>query len=263
VSAWQLALAALAGAAAGAVNALAGGGTLISFPALLALGLPPLAANIANTIALCPGYVGAVYAQRADLRGQFRRVRVLLPIALAGGLAGALLLVRTRERAFGQAVPWLLLGACALLAAQERLRARLAARAARRQDDTAGDRTWNGLPALLALPLVAAAAIYSGYFGAGASVIALAALGVAFADTLPRLNALKQVASFGSNCAAALLFAATATVNWQVVSVMALGAIVGGAGGGRLARSLSPRLLRGVVLLLGISVAVVYLLRSS
>jgi uncharacterized membrane protein YfcA len=254
ISASQLALIALAGVATGAVNALAGGGTLISFPVLLAAGIPPVTANVTNTIALCPGYLGAVFAQRRELHDQARRLYTLLPVAVACSLGGALLLLHTAERAFGRAVPWLILGACVLLAAQQRLRAWLEARES--QDAGAVH-----LP--LALPLIGAANVYGGYFGAGASVIVLAALGLSYTDTLPRLNALKQALSLTTNCAAALLFAASGPVNWSVVPVLAAGALIGGAWGGRLSRRLSPRVLRNVVVLLGLIVAATYLWRAD
>jgi uncharacterized membrane protein YfcA len=248
----QLALIALAGLATGAVNALAGGGSLISFPVLLAMGVPPLTANVTNTIGLCPGYLGATHAQRQDLRGQGARLLVLLPVAVACSVGGALLLLHTREQAFGRAVPWLILGACVLLSAQQPLRGWLERR------EAAGA----GVSVPLALPLVGAANVYGGYFGAGASVIVLAALGLSYTDTLPRLNALKQALSLVTNCAAALLFAASGPVDWHIVPVLAAGALIGGAWGGRLGRRLSPRLLRGVVVLLGLIVAAIYLWRG-
>jgi len=254
ISTSQLALIALAGVATGAVNALAGGGTLISFPVLLAAGIPPLTANVTNTIALCPGYLGAALAQRRELQDQARRLYALLPIAVACSLGGAVLLLHTGEHAFGRAVPWLILGACALLAAQRRLRAWLEARESR----SSGTAQWP-----LALPLIGAANVYGGYFGAGASVIVLAALGLSYTDTLPRLNALKQALSLSTNCAAALLFAASGPVNWRVVPVLAAGALVGGSWGGQLSRRLSPRLLRSVVILLGVTAAGIYLWRAD
>lgn len=248
----QLALIALAGFGTGAVNALAGGGSLISFPVLLAMGVPPLAANVTNTIGLCPGYLGATHAQRQDLRGQGARLLVLLPVAVACSVGGALLLLHTGEHAFGRAVPWLILGACVLLSAQQPLRGWLERR------EAAGA----GVSVPLALPLVGAANVYGGYFGAGASVIVLAALGLSYTDTLPRLNALKQALSLVTNCAAALLFAASGPVDWHIVPALAAGALVGGAWGGRLGRRLSPRLLRGVVVLLGLIAAAIYLWRG-
>ncbi|MBS0389269.1 MAG: TSUP family transporter, partial [Proteobacteria bacterium] len=126
----HLPLLALAGFAAGAVNALAGGGTLLSFPALLALGIAPVNANITSTVALCPGYLGAALAQRRDLRGQRARLAPLVAVAAAGGLLGAMLLLHTNAHAFGRAVPWLILLACLLLSLQERVRAVLARRGA-------------------------------------------------------------------------------------------------------------------------------------
>jgi uncharacterized membrane protein YfcA len=254
ISTSQLALIALAGVVTGAVNALAGGGTLISFPVLLAAGIPPVTANVTNTIALCPGYLGAAFAQRRDLHDQAGRLYALLPIAVACSLGGAMLLLNTGERAFGRAVPWLILGACVLLGAQQPLRTWLEARESRGSGAA-------HMP--LALPLIGAANLYGGYFGAGASVIVLAALGLSYTDTLPRLNALKQALSLTTNCAAALLFAASGPVNWHVVPVLAAGALVGGAWGGRLSRRLSPRLLRNVVVLLGLIVAAIYLWRSD
>jgi len=248
----QLALIALAGLATGAVNALAGGGSLISFPVLLAMGVPPLTANVTNTIGLCPGYLGAALAQRRDLRQQGARLYVLLPVAVACSVGGALLLLHTGERAFGHAVPWLILGACVLLSVQQRLRGWLERR------EAAGA----GVSLALALPLVGAANVYGGYFGAGASVIVLAALGLSYTDTLPRLNALKQALSLATNCAAALLFAASGPVNWRVVPVLAIGALIGGAWGGRVGRRLSPQLLRTVVVLLGVAAAAIYLWRG-
>jgi uncharacterized protein len=254
----QLALIAIAGFLAGAVNALAGGGTLISFPALLAAGLPAIAANITSTIALCPGYLGATLAQRADLRGQRARLYQLLPLCAAGGLLGSALLLHTDERRFAQAVPWLLLLACALLATQERLRAALTTLARGVETDRAGAH-----PApLWLLPLVVAGAAYGGFFGAGLSVILLAVLGLALKDTLPRLNALKQAMALATNVAAALWLGVRATVDWRVVAVLAVSALLGGAWGGRLARRLSPRWLRRIIVLLGITVAVVYLWRA-
>jgi len=238
-------LLALAGFAAGAINALAGGGTLVSFPALLALGIAPVTANITSTVALCPGYLGAALAQRRDLEGQRLRLLALLPIAACGGLLGAAWLLHTNERAFARAVPWLILLACALLALQEKVRSLLA----RRQ---APSSYW-------ALPLIGAGAIYGGYFGAGMSVILLAALGIVFEDSLLRLNALKQWLALAANGAAAVWLALRTPLDWPVVGVLALSAALGGACGGRIAGRLAPPVLRRAVVLLGVAIAIVYL----
>jgi uncharacterized membrane protein YfcA len=252
---FQLALIALAGFTAGAVNALAGGGTLISFPALLAAGFPALTANIANTIALCPGYLGATWAQRADLHGQRPRLLLLLPIAMLGGVLGAALLLRTGEHAFASLVPWLILLASGLLALQGRVRAALRLQG----PDTAAARA---VP-LWSTPLVGLAAIYGGYFGAGMSVMMLAVLALALSDALPRLNALKQALALGVNAAAAIFLAWHASVPWSVVAVLAISALLGGAWGGRFARRLSPALLQRAIVSLGVAIAVIYWLRRQ
>jgi uncharacterized membrane protein YfcA len=250
-------LLALAGFAAGAINALAGGGTLVSFPALLALGVAPVTANITSTVALCPGYLGAALAQRRDLHGQRARLLPLLAVAACGGLLGAAWLLHTDSRAFARAVPWLILLACALLALQERVRSMLAPRAR----DTAA-RT-SASPSYWALPLIGAGAVYGGYFGAGMSVILLAALGIVFDDSLLRLNALKQWLALAANAAAAAWLASRTRLDWSVVSVLALSAALGGACGGRIAGRMSPLVLRRAVVLLGVVIAMLYLWRSA
>jgi hypothetical protein len=266
----QLALITVAGFGAGAFNALAGGGTLLSFPALVAAGLPGLVANATSTIALCPGYLGAALAQRADLQGQRALTVLLLPVAAVGGLLGAVLLLHTSETRFTQVVPWLLLGACALLGWQERVRAMLTLRQARRVVAPAPVRapsasptvpTEAGTPAWLPV-VVGLAAVYGGYFGAGMSVVLLAGLGLACTDTLPRLNALKQLLALAANFTAAAWLALHADVDWTLVAIVGASALAGGACGGRLARQLSARWLRRVVVSLGLVVALCYLLRQ-
>ena len=252
LSALDLALAGLAAVAAGIVNALAGGGTLITFPTLTALGLPAVAANVTNTIALAPGHLGATLAQKRDLAGQRARVRRLVPAALLGGLAGGLLLLLTTERVFRHLVPWLILLASALLAVQERVRAWLLRRLGAHH---ASHEQWAVVPVFLA-------SIYGGYFGAGLSVIVLAALGLLIDDSLTRLNATKQAIGFAANGAAAVLFLFSGQVHWVAALVMAVAAVAGGAAGGRLAGRVRPATLRLVVVTVGVVVGVVYLVRG-
>ncbi len=235
------------------MNALAGGGTLITFPTLTALGLPAVAANVTNTIAIAPGHLGATLAQRPELAGQRQRLLRLVPAALLGGLVGGLLLLVTSEKAFRQLVPFLILLASGVLAVQQPVRGWLARRA--------GSGTWDPHEGWSILP-VFAAAIYGGYFGAGLSVIVLAALGLFVSDSLTRLNAVKQAVGFAANAAAAVLFLFSGQVAWPVALVMAVGAIAGGALGGRLAGRIRPATLRAVVVAIGVVVGLVYLVRG-
>ncbi len=246
----------LAGATAfagGAVNALAGGGTLITFPVLIALGVPPVAANVTNTIALCPGYAGGIVAQAKDLEGQGARLRLFIPVALGGGIAGAVLLLHTEEAAFRRLVPFLILLAAGLLAVQERLRRFIAGRSRA----AGGPRT---LP-VAAAAAVLAASVYGGYFGAGSSVIVLAVLGLTLPDDLIRLNGLKQAISLAANVAAAVIFCGSAQVIWRLAAVMAAGALLGGAAGGKVAGTIAPEALRRVVVVVGFAVGILYLVR--
>lgn len=249
----ELVLIGLAAVAAGAVNALAGGGTLITFPVLTAVGVPTVVANITNTVALSPGYLGATIAQAKDLRGQERRLWLVVPAGAIGGVIGGLLLLNTGERVFRVLVPFLILLASGLLAVQDPLRAWI-----RRRTERAGagasSETWIALP-------IGLAAIYGGYFGAGLSVIVLGVLGLLLDDTLTRLNALKQSISFSANVAAAVLFVFSGRINWLAVGVMAAGALLGGALGGRLAGRIKPGLLRWIVVTIGVVVSIIYLLR--
>jgi uncharacterized protein len=256
-----LALAALAAVAAGAINAVAGGGTLVSFPTLTALGLPVVAANVTNTLAVAPGALGGLVALRRQLEGQGRRLARLAPTAFLGGLSGGWLLLHTDEALFRRLVPWLILGATALLAAQERLRTWLLRRLA---GDGGAEGTAAGANRGEALATVAVfgASIYGGYFGAGLGVIVLAVLGLVLHDSLTRLNAAKQAIGFAANLAAALLFAVGGPVHWPAALVMAAGAIAGGAIGGRLAGRIRASTLRTLVVATGTIVGLVYLVRG-
>jgi len=260
---------ALAAVAAGAINALAGGGTLITFPALTAMGIPAVSANVTNTVALLPGYLGATFAQKEEVLSQRRRLWLLLPAAL-GGLVGGLLLLRTDEKLFRQLVPFLILLASLLLAAQEPLRRRLVGKrqpsGGAREQGSRGAPELEGSPASLgeawaALP-VFLAAIYGGYFGAGLSVIVLAVLALVIDDSLTRLNGLKQVVGFVTNLTAALFFVFSGRVIWSVAAVMAVGALVGGALGGRMAGRVAPATLRRVVVGIGVVVSILYFVRG-
>lgn len=250
----DLLLAGLAAIAAGAVNALAGGGTLISFPVLIALGVPPMAANITNAVALCPGYFGATLAQTRNLEGQRSRSLILIPASALGGLVGAVILVHTGERTFTALVPWMLAVASLLLAIQGPVRA-MALRHA--NADAPASET-----SVLTIIAVFIASIYGGFFSAGMSVLLVAVLGLTSTDSFTRVNALKQVLAFVVNVAAVLFFLWSGHVIWSAAAVMAVGALLGGALGGRLAAWMNPTLLRWIVVSAGMSLAVVYWSKS-
>ena len=246
--------AALAALTAGMINALAGGGTLITFPTLLAIGLSPVSANVTSTSALCPGFLGGTLAQRDDLKGQKKRLWIVIPAAILGGLTGATLLLQTPEKLFSNLVPFVILLASSLLAMQIPLRNWLT----RRQEQPIAKPTpeiWLLLPVFLS-------AIYGGYFGAGLGVILLAVLGLILNDTLTRLNALKQSIAFSTNVAAAFLFIFSGKVVWSVALVMMVAALLGGSVGGRLAGRVKPASLRWIVVTIGFVVGVIYLVKT-
>ena len=238
----------LAASAAGAVNAIAGGGTLISFPALLALGVPPIAANVTNAIALCPGYLGATVSQWRHVRDQHSRLWICIPAAVVGGLLGAVLLLHTRERVFQMLVPYMLLTGSLLLALQDVVKQFATRRAAEHH---------RGRLALTAVA-VTVAAVYGGFFSAGMSVIILAVIALTLDDTITRLNALKQITAFAVNVAATVFFLFSDQVVWWAAGVMAIGALIGGALGGQLAGRLHPTALRWTVVVVGFGLAIYY-----
>ncbi len=246
---------AIASIAAGLVNAIAGGGTLISFPTLLAMGVPAIDASVTNTVALSPGYLGGTLAQREDLVGQRPRLLRLVPSAMLGGIVGGLLLLLTSEAIFARIVPFLILLACASLASQDRIRAWIARR---QQREGARSKARRKIPGVLAVFL---ASVYGGYFGAGLGILLLAVLGVVLDDTLVRLNALKQALSLTINMTAALFFLFSGRVAWPMAAVMALGSLLGGHLGGRIAKRLDPALLRRAVIALGLVIAGIHLAR--
>jgi uncharacterized membrane protein YfcA len=239
----------LAAMGAGAVNAIAGGGSLITFPVLLASGLPAVTASMTNTVAMCPGYFGAVIAQRRDLAGQRSRAVKLVPLSLIGSLVGAWILLHTTEKAFQTIVPFLLLFAAGLLAVQGKLRTYLA------------QHTRGGHSMAFAILPVAASAIYGAYFGAGMGVILLAILAVVIDDTMLRANALKQLMSLIINTCAAVVFLFAGHVEWDVAIIIAVASLAGGLIGGKLATRIPEALLRWLAISVALVVAGLYFAR--
>lgn len=248
-------LVAAGGLLAGAVNAMAGGGTLISFPALLGAGLPPVTANITSSVGLVSGYAGGTQGYRRELSGQGHRFRVLGLVSVLGGVAGAIILLVTPSAAFRAVVPYLILVSCLLLAAQPWL-SRLVARRRANGEGAASEIT----PAVHAGVFVAA--LYGSYFGAGLGVLLLGVLGIFLDEDMQRLNALKGLLSLVVNLVGVFVFLASGRVAWADAGILLVTAYLGGLGGAVLARRLRPRVLRYAVVALGVAVAVGLLVRG-
>ncbi len=234
----------LAGLAAGTINTVVGSGTLVTFPTLLWVGLPPVVANVSNTVGLVPGAVSGAWGYRRELTGQRTRLLRLGTGTLAGAAVGATLLLVLPPGVFAAVVPALILLACVLVVIQPWLVRRLADRPRR---DHGGPLVWL---------FVFATGMYGGYFGAAQGVLLIAVLALGLDETLQRVNAAKNVLGGLANLVAGAIFVAVANVNWTAAGLVALGAAAGGLLGARIARMLPPMGLRAVVVAIGL-VAVV------
>jgi len=234
----------VAGFLAGAVNAVAGGGSLISFPALLAVGYPSITANVTNQVAVLPGYVGGSVAYREELQGQGSRTAALAATSAAGAVLGAVLLVVSPAEVFDRLVPFLILFSCLLLAAQPAISRRV--RPAGGGGETRSVRLH---------VMQFAGSVYGGYFGAGLGIMLLAVLALGLADSLQRLNALKGLLSLIVGLASVAFFAVFASIAWSAALIMAVTSYGGGQVGVALARRLSAGVLRGLIVVFGIGVA--------
>jgi uncharacterized membrane protein YfcA len=234
---------------AGAINAVAGGGSLITFPALLAAGYPSKTANVTNTVALWPAYVGGSLGYREELHGQWRRLAQLAVPNLAGGLTGALVLLATPQDAFDVVVPFLIAFASVLMALQDRI-------AVYTQHHRLAFADTGVMPVPIFVSMFFLG-IYGGYFGAALGIMTLAVFAVLLGDDLQRLNALKGMSSLIINAIAVAWFAAFGPVEWAPAGVMAAGAFVGSYLGVGVARRLGQRWLRIVVIAFGLAVAAV------
>jgi uncharacterized membrane protein YfcA len=232
-----------AGLAAGTINAVAGGGSLITFPALIAIGLPPIPANVSNSVSICPGYLASVVGSRADLPSP-RQLRPLLPTAALGAAAGNVLLLNTPEQAFKLVVPFLVLGATAVLAFQDRLR-----RLVGHPRDLSPRRRNFALQGMVAL-----GSVYGGYFGAAVGVMLVAGLALVLDQTLARVSALKNLISAVVGLTSVAIFAAFGPVDWAAVAVLAPATVTGGYLGARIARRLPPVVLKTLIVAFGTAV---------
>jgi uncharacterized membrane protein YfcA len=244
----------LAGTAAGTINTVVGSGSLITFPTLVALGYPPLLANVSNNIGLVPGSLSGAYGYRRELAGQRDRLRRLVPASVLGGLTGSTLLLLLPSTVFTKVVVVLIAIALVLVVVQPRLSRYLAARrvAARRAGVGGGHHDVT----LLLAGLVFGAGIYGGYFGAAQGIILIAVLGIFLDDDLQRLNAAKNVLAMSVNAVASVVFILSTPVDWKVVGTIALGSTVGGQIGAKVGRRLNPKVLRAVIVVVGLTALV-------
>jgi uncharacterized protein len=246
VELWTIVAVALAGGVCGVVNSIAGGGSLVLFPVLLLVGLPPLAANVTNSVATWPGYIGGVGGFRTEILVQWPRLPRLLVATVLGSLTGCVLLLVTPSAAFDTVVPGLVLLATGLTAIQPTVRRRLA-------DRDTEDMT----PSWAAVGAVFLASIYGGYFGAALGVILLGVLGLTVRDTLRRLNATKAVIALVDSSVSVVVFGLFGPVHWAYVAIAAPTTLLGGYVGARIARRVDEQALRVCIVGFGLVVSVV------
>lgn len=245
----EAALILLAGIGAGTINTVVGSGTLLTFPTLLAFGVPPVTANVSNNIGLVPGSLTGAYGYRRELRGQRALVLRLLSASVLGASIGAVLLLLLPAGAFEAVVPVLIGLGVALVIVQPRLARRVAARAVLRERAGAPAREQEGR---WVWPTVLGTGIYGGYFGAAQGVLLMGVLGIGVPQDIQRNNAVKNVLAGAVNTVAGLIFAVVADVDWTVVGLIAVGAIIGGLIGARVGRRLPPLVLRTVIVVVGV-----------
>lgn len=260
---WQVALVVLAGTWAGIINAIAGSGTLVTFPVLLAVGFAPVSATMTNAVGLSVGGLTGVLGYRRELAGQGRRIALLLPASLLGALGGAWLLLRLPEDLFETVVPVLVVLALVLVVLQPPLQRRLRART-----PAAGAGPSRGWPSRRAAALAVLGAgvvgVYGGYFTAAQGIMLLAVVGALVVEELQRLNALKNVLATGVNLVAAGTYAVVGgdRVDWRVAAILAGSSLAGGWLGARFGRRLPAPVLRGVIVVVGLAAVVVLVVRT-
>jgi len=245
---WKGAVAFLAAFLAGAINSVAGGGTLVSFPALILLGLDSVTANATSTVAIWPGTVGSIWGYRRELREAEPRFRILILPSLIGGLAGALLLRWTPTATFDRLVPYLILFATFLFMAQETVQRAL------KTGDAQARRSTKWLAGALLFQL--AVGVYGGYFGAGIGILMLSALSILGLKDIHEMNSLKVVFGGSINGIAAAYFVYAHMVYWPDVVLMAVAAIIGGWGGAGVARKMGRTTVRRIVIAIGFCMAI-------
>ncbi|MFL6157855.1 MAG: sulfite exporter TauE/SafE family protein [Marmoricola sp.] len=250
MSFWECVVILLAGVAAGTINTVVGSGTLITFPTLLAFGVPPITANVSNTLGLVPGSVSGAIGYRAHLVGQRPRILRLVASTLVGSAIGATLLLVLPSSAFKAIVPVLIVIGLLLVVLGPGISARAAARSGGADD--VPDAGW--VP-----PAVLGAGIYGGYFGAAQGVIVLGIFGAGVHEPLQRQNAVKNVVVASSNSLAAVIFVFSGHMDWLIVVLLAVGAATGGQIGARVGQKLPAPVLRAFIVVVGVAALVKFL----
>lgn len=242
----------VSGTMAGIINTVVGSGSLVTFPALLALGYPPILANVTNNVGVLPGSISGAIAYRKELKGQFKPVALLAIFSGAGGLAGALLLLQLPAEVFDGVVPALIILACVLVVIGPRLKLAIAARRAKK-----------GIPThkVALFATTGLTGVYGGYFGAAQGVILLSGLSILLPGSIQRANAYKNVLSAVANFAAAIVFVSISEVAWLAAAVIAVGAILGGQIGGWVGQRLPPLVLRIVIVAVGVAAITYFIVK--
>jgi uncharacterized membrane protein YfcA len=263
MTALEMVAVALAGLAAGSINAVVGSGTLVTFPVLLAVGLPPVTATISNSLGLVPGGISGVLGYRRELRGQRRLLVTLFPASVLGSLTGAFLLLHLPASAFEAIVPVLVALAVALVAVQPLLQRRLAARRARDGIDEQAEQSIGPGRKTALIAAAYATGTYGGYFAASQGVLQIGIFGLLLRESLQQLNAIKLVLTLGVNTVAALTYVVVATdrIDWAAAGLVAAGSLVGGYVGSTVGRRLPAPVLRAGIVVLGVVAIVVLLTR--
>lgn len=244
----------LAGLAAGTINTVVGSGTLITFPTLLAFGVPPVTANVSNNIGLVPGSLSGAIGYRRELAGQRGRVLRLAAASVIGAVAGAVLLLTLDEDAFAAIVPVLIALGLVLVVLQPRITAWVA-----RRHEALGEDSRVLIGAWWVWPAVLVTGVYGGYFGAAQGVLLMAVMGIGIQETLQRLNGVKNVLAMLVNLVAGTVFAFVADVDWLVVALIGVGSMIGGQVGATVGRRLPDPVLRVTIVVVGLSALAVFL----
>jgi uncharacterized protein len=257
ISPANIVILAVAGLLAGVMNAVAGGGTFLTFPALVFIGIPSVAANQTSTIAVFPGQIASFWAYRNILAAQTRTVVVLSVTSLLGGALGAIILLNTSTPAFDRLVPWLLLGATLMFAFGNRMRRHLGLRLVSASGEIGLNALWKA--ALLQLII----GIYGGFYGAGAGILELAVLDLLGLENIHLANALKVILTAAFNTLAVVIFLAVGKIYWAAALIVGAAAIIGGYGGAWVAQKLPPAWVRGFVIAVGATMTVYFFLRIN